>query len=124
MRYHWGLGVGLLYSRQDNEANPTAPSAPVISDSVSSTASQCDDCQGISEEHIDNVDEDNLHHSVAVEPVDECDSPEHSLENMEDDFLDVDDPRPGVNEDDEVLEDGVLEMLEDMFGPDEDDWFE
>ena len=43
---------------------------------------------------------------------------------MEDDFLNVDDTRPGVNEDDEVLEDGVLEMLEDMFGPDEDDWFE
>ena len=121
MHYHWGLGVGHLYSHQDNKANLTAPSAPVISDSALSAASQCDDRQGVSEEHIDNVDEDNLHHSVAVESVDEGDSPEHSLENMEDDFLNVDDTRPGVNEDDEVLEDGVLEMLEDMFGPDEDD---
>lgn len=121
MRYHWGLGVGHLYSCQDNEANLTAPSAPVISDSVSSAAGQCDNHQGVSEEHIDNVDEDNLHHSVTVEPVNEGNSPEHSLKNMEDDFLDVDDPHPGVNEDDEVLEDDVLEMLEDMFGPDEDD---
>ena len=121
MHYHWGLGVGHLYSHQDNEANLTAPSAPVISDSVSSAASLCDNRQGISEEHIDNVDEDNLHHSVTVEPVNEGDFPEHSLKNMEDDFLDVDDPCPGVNKDDEVLEDDVLEMLEDMFGPDEDD---
>ena len=39
MHYHWGLGVGHLYSHQDNEANLTAPSAPVISDSALSAAS-------------------------------------------------------------------------------------
>ena len=124
MRYHWGLGVGHVYSHQDNEAEPTASSAPATSDSASSAAGQRDNHQGVSEEHIDTVNEDNLHRSVAVEPVDEGDSLEHSLENIEDDFLDVDNPRHGIDEDDEVLEDDVQEMLEVMFGPDEDDQFE
>lgn len=123
MRYHWGLGVGHVYSHQDNEAEPTASSAPAISDSASS-AGQRDNHQGVSEEHRDTVDDDNLHCSIAVEPVDEGDSLEHSLENMEDDFLDVDDPCHGIDEDNEVLEDDVQEMLEEMFGPDEDEQFE
>ena len=121
MCYHQGLGVGHLYGHQDNEAGPTATSTPAISDSASNTAGEGDNHQGVCEAYIDNVNEDHLHCGVAGEPVDEGDSPEHSLENMEDDFLDVDDPGSGVDEDDEFLEDDVLEMLEDMFGPDEDD---
>lgn len=120
MRYHWGLGVGHVYSHQDNTAEPTASSASATMGSASSTTGQPQNQPGVSEEHTDATDEDC---SVAIRPVDGEDSLEHSLENIEDDFLDVDDPRHGIHEDNEGLEDDVQEMLEEMFGPDEDDQY-
>lgn len=92
MRYHWGHGIGHVYSHDDA---PTASEAahivtvPAIADEEPE-----DDAEGVIhglglEEQPDSVSEGTQTPADASGGESDEESPEHSLDNLEDDELDV-----------------------------------
>ena len=110
MRFHWGLGIGHLYSHeQDNTTRKT-----------SSHPSSATDWYDIDQPELELpaylVDSDTVHHGVADGQANDSGSPEDCLEDLEDDLRGMADE--DVEED--PLNDETQEMLEEMFRQDDD----
>ena len=106
MRYHWGLGIGHVYSHGIAAAKTaTYPT----SDSPVSTATN----QEIEQPMEAGVDAQ----------YNNDDHPECSLEDLEDDLRDLANDLDGEDEepDHDTVDDEILETLEEMFGPDDGD---
>ena len=98
MRYHWGLGIGHLYSH----ANVTNPST---------TAAQCSDNGETSATTEDNM----IPHQPHDENDSEVDDPELCSENRED--CDLGEAEEGSENGLDTEDDDELLAMDDMYGP-------
>ena len=109
MRFHWGLGIGHLYSHEQDNTTRKTSSRP------SSATDWYDIDQPESELPAYLVDSDTMHHGVTDGQANDSGSPEDCLKDLEDDLR-------GMADEDvkDSLDDETQEILEEMFGQDDD----
>jgi hypothetical protein len=103
MRYHWGLGIGHLYSHGKTTGNSTASTA-------TSSSAQASNAEPTETEQV-SVRQDHQSDS-------DVEDPELGFENREDDYLGEEDV---VSEDELGVEsdDSGLLAMDDMYGSEE-----